>query len=493
MLGVGLGVLMSTLDSSIVNISLPTLVQELDTTFATIQWVVLSYLLVITSLMLSVARLGDMYGKKKLYNIGLVLFTLGSLLCGLSPSVGWLIGFRALQGTGAVTMTALGSAIITEVFPSSERGRALGIIGSIVSIGIALGPSLGGVLIGTVGWRAVFLVNVPLGLLAAVIVFKVVPPLAPGERGQRFDVAGAAILFLMLGGYALGMTLGQDMGFDSRPVLALLAVAGVGLVAFLSVQTRSSHPMIDLSLFRNILFGVNLLMATLVFIVVAGQFLFPFFLQLVQGYSVQQAGLLIGVFPLMMGIVAPISGALSDRFGSRVISLIGLISIATACVLVSTLHEGVGLAGFALRLVPLGIGVGMFNSPNNSAVMGAAPRNRLGIASGLLALSRTLGQTTGIPLMGAIFSSLVLARAGLPAGADVTAAPAAALVAGLAGTYRIAAGFILASTILAVFALWFDRRSAIRPDAAPQTAAAPPLPAGEAPAAPPVLLRDPDR
>lgn len=493
MLGVGLGVLMSTLDSSIVNISLPTLVEELDTTFATIQWVVLSYLLVITSLMLSVARLGDMFGKKKLYNIGLVLFTLGSLLCGLSPGVGWLIGFRALQGTGAVMMTALGSAIITEVFPSSERGRALGIVGGIVSIGIALGPSLGGLLIGTVGWRAMFLVNVPIGLLAAAIVFKVVPPLAPGEPGQRFDIAGAAILFVMLGGYALGMTLGQDLGFHSRLVLALLTAAGVGLVAFLIVQIRSPYPMIDLSLFRNVLFGVNLLMGLLVFIVIAGQFLFPFFLQLVKGYSVQQAGLLIGVFPLMMGVVAPISGALSDRFGSRVITLIGLISIATACVLVSTLHEDVGLGGFALRLVPLGIGVGMFNSPNNSAVMGTAPRNRLGIASGLLALSRTLGQTTGLPLMGAIFSSLVLAQAGLPAGADVTAAPAAALVAGLAGTYRIAAGFIFTSTTLAAFALWFDRRRAAHPADHAQTAAVPPSPPGEAPAAPPMLLHDPDR
>ena len=213
MSGIGMGVFMATLDSSIVNISLPTLVDVFHTSLATIEWVVLGYVLVLTSLMLGAARLGDMFDKKKLYMGGLVLFTLGSLLCGLAPSVGWLIGFRALQGLGATFMQALGSAMITEIFSPSERGRALGTIGSIVSVGIAIGPPLGGLLIGLVGWEAVFWVNVPVGILTWFILARFVPSSPAGRPGQRFDAAGALILFATLGAYALGMTLGRSDGF----------------------------------------------------------------------------------------------------------------------------------------------------------------------------------------------------------------------------------------------------------------------------------------
>ena len=223
MLGVGLGVFMSTLDSSIVNISLPTLVEKLNTDFATIQWVVLSYLLVITALTPSVARLGDMLGKKKLYVIGLIIFTFSSLLCGLAPNVGLLIAFRALQGTGSVMLTALGVAIITEVFPPSERGRALGIIGAVVSTGVATGPTLGGLLIGLVSWHAVFLVNVPVGIAAIFIVTRVVPPSTLEPSKQRFDLIGGLIMMVVLICYALGMTLAQDMGFNNSLIIGLLA------------------------------------------------------------------------------------------------------------------------------------------------------------------------------------------------------------------------------------------------------------------------------
>ncbi len=458
MLGIGMGVFMSTLDSSIVNISLLTLEEQLHTDFPTIQWVILSYLLVITSMMLGVARLGDMLGKKKLYVTGLGLFTLGSLLCGLSPGVGWLIGFRALQGTGAVMMTALGSAIITEVFPSSERGRALGMMGGIVSIGIALGPTIGGVLIGLVHWRSIFLVNVPVGLAAVVIVSRVVPASPPGEQGQRFDVVGALVMLATLICYALGMTMGQRQGFDGT-ILALLAAAVVGLVIFLVIESRLDQPMVDLQLFKNVLFGVNLLMGFLVFIVLAGQFLMPYFLDLVQGYRTEQIGLLIAVMPVSMGLVAPASGALSDRLGSRIISLAGLLVVAGACLLIgTTLRADITPVGYLVRLAPLGVGIGLFQSPNNSAILGAAPRKRLGIASGLLSLSRTLGQSSGVPLMGALFAANVAAVEILPAGADITAASPEALVFGVRGAFQIAALVILTATVLAAFALWFDGR-----------------------------------
>ncbi len=458
LLGLCLGVFMSTLDSSIVNISLPTLVKTFGTTFATIQWVALSYLLVITSMMLGIARLADMTGKKKLYMTGLLLFTLGSLLCGLSPSVGWLIGFRALQGSGAVMMTALGSAIITEIFPSNERGRALGIIGGAVSVGIALGPMLGGVLIGKLGWQSVFLVNVPVGIITFLLVWRLVPPSKRGNPDQRFDFAGALILLVTLGCYALGTTLGQDKGLGNPLVLGMLIASGLGLGLFLLVESRVEQPMIDLGMFRDLLFSINLLMGFLMFIMIAGLFIMPFFLELVEGYRTEQVGLMMAVFPVAMGLFAPLSGTLSDRFGSRVISLIGLIIIIIGCLLTSTLHQDMSILGYILRIAPLGIGVGMFNSPNNSAIMGAAPRERLGVASGLMALSRTLGQSSGLPLIGALFTTLVLAHSNLAPGMDITTAPAHALVSGVNGSFRVMAVVIFLATVLAVIALLIDQR-----------------------------------
>jgi EmrB/QacA subfamily drug resistance transporter len=407
--------------------------------------------------MLGAARLGDMFDKKKLYMAGIVLFTLGSLLCGLSPSVGWLIGFRALQGLGATLMQALGSAMVTEIVLPSERGRALGLMGSTVSVGIAVGPPLGGLLIGLIGWQSIFWVNVPVGIATWLIISRFVPASKIGRPGQRFDSAGALILFAAMGMYALGMTRGQDQGFATPMVLGMLAAAVLGLALFVLVEKRVQQPMVDLSMFSNRLFSTNLLMAFLLFIVMSGGFILPFFLQNVMGYSTQMVGFFLMSTPIVMGLIAPIAGTLSDKFGSRVISLAGLIMVLIGCLAIGSLHTGVTPLGIILRLMPLGIGMGLFQSPNNSAIMGAVPRERLGVASGLMGLSRTLGNTTGLPLIGSIFTALVLSAGGLPHGSEVTGAPAAALVRGISGTYHIAIAFIAASIVLAIFAWRADR------------------------------------
>jgi EmrB/QacA subfamily drug resistance transporter len=467
MAGVGTGVLMATLDASIVNISLPTLVEALHTSFATIQWVILSYMLVMTSMVLGVARLGDMFPKKRLYSAGLSVFTAGSLLCGLSPGVGWLIGFRALQGIGAVMMQALGPAIITETFPASERGRALGVSGGIVSVGLAFGPAVGGVLIGLAGWRSVFLVNVPIGLVAAFLVARYVPALPPARHGQSFDALGAGIMLVTLVCYALAMTLGESSGFGTRVIQVLLLVAVAGLIALFLAENRVAQPMIDPRLFRDVLFTLNLLMGFLVFISMAGVIIFPFFLQLVKGYRTEQVGLMMMVVPASMGLLAPISGALSDRFGSRGISLIGLAVVVGGCLSISTLHKDVSVLGYIVRMIPLGVGLGIFQSPNNSAIMGAVPRERLGVASGLLALSRILGQCTGLPLMGALFITLVYRYGHVPPGENLSSATADALVFGTSGTYRIAAVIILVAMVMAAAALWIERRRMKRPPPPP--------------------------
>lgn len=458
MLGVGMGILMVTIDFSIINVSLPTLVREFKTNFAAVQWVVLSYVLIITSLMLGMARLGDMYGKKRIFMAGVAVFTLGSLLCGLAANIGWLIGARAFQGLGGVMIQALGMAIITQVFPANERGRALGVTGGIVSTGLALGPALGGVIIGTLGWRWIFWVNVPIGVACWFMAARFMPSSPVMEKGARFDSLGALLICMALTAYALGMTFGQRMGFREPLVLALLAAAAVGVAGFIMVQRRVKWPTMELGLFKDRLFGVNLFMSFLIFITLGTSLVMPFFMELVMGLSTMEMGLMMMVVPIGMGLISPWAGWLTDRHGPRVISILGLLVTVGGCLAMTTLHKDVTMGGLVLRIVPLGVGLGLFQSPNNTAVMSAAPTKHLGVASGLLALSRTLGHTSGVPLAGALFTAVVLAAAGLGAGALVTSASPEALTSGARGVYAAAAAIDLLAAFLAVIAWRMDKK-----------------------------------
>lgn len=457
-LGVNMTILMATLDMSIVNVSLPTLADALNTDYATVQWVILSYILVITCLLLLASRLGDMFGKKKLFMFGLVDFVLSSLLCGLSPNVWWLIGFRALQGTGAVLTQGLGAAIIADVVDKREMGKAMGFVGATVSVGLALGPSLGGILIGYFGWPFIFFINLPIGLLALFIIKRFVPALPGVEKNPRFDPLGALLLFLCLGSYSLGMTFGQNTGFSNLPVLLMLGGSLCCLAAFVFTETKVAQPMLDLTLFRNVLFSLSLIMGSLVFIGMAGNFIIPFFLQTAQGRTVQEVGLLMMVIPLSMGITAPIAGNLADKFGVRWLSIIGLLITVSGCYAVSTVHMDTPWWGFLLRAMPLGLGIGAFQAPNNSAIMGSAPAHRRGVASGLMNLSRTFGTVTGIPLIAALFAMQLPITANLSSRTDFIAAPPQALTQAVSGTYRIQALILLLVTFIAAGALILDRR-----------------------------------
>jgi EmrB/QacA subfamily drug resistance transporter len=458
MAAVGMGILLATIDGSIVNVALPTLVRAFDTGFAAVQWVVLAYLLTVTTLMLSVGRLGDMIGKKPLYTAGFVVFTTGSALCGLSPTIGWLIAFRVLQAIGASMLMALGMAIVTEAFPPSERGKALGISGSMVSIGIVLGPVLGGLIIGALSWHWIFYVNLPVGIVGTWMVIRFVPAGQPAG-GQRFDWLGALLLFGSLMSLLLAMTLGQQEGFGQPVVLLLAAAWLVLLAAFLAVEWKSPQPMIDLRLFRNRLFNVNLVTGFATFVSMAGTIiLIPFYLENVMGYSPRSVGLLLAVVPVAVGITAPLSGALSDRVGTRPIAVAGLAMMLLGFVAVSTLSLDTTAAGYVLRYLPVGIGIGIFQSPNNSAVMGAVPRERLGVASGLLSITRSLGQTTGIAVLGAVWAGRVAARAGSALAGGATAAPAAAQVAGLNDTFRVVVTLLSLALLLAAWGLVQERR-----------------------------------
>ena len=466
MAAVAMGVFLATIDGSIVNVALPTLVRALGTEFAAVQWVVLAYLLTVTTLLLSMGRLGDMIGKKRVYATGLIVFTLGSVLCGLAPGIYWLIGFRVLQAIGAAMMMALGMAIVTEAFPPSERGRALGISGSMVSIGIVTGPVLGGLILDRLSWHWIFFVNLPVGIVGSLMVARFVPALKP-LGAQRFDYTGALSLFVSLIALLLALSLGQRVGFATTPILALFAIWLLFLMIFVAAERASSQPMINLGLFQNRLFSVNLITGFITFICIAGTIiLMPFYLENVLGYDPRSVGLLLAVVPIAMGVTAPISGSLSDRFGTRPITVMGLVMLAIGFYAVSTLDIRTTALGYVLRFLPIGIGMGIFQSPNNSAVMGAVPRPRLGVASGLLSITRTLGQTTGIAVLGALWASRVAHRLGAAFQGGATAAPPAIQVAALRDTFLVTVALLLLAFVLGVWGLLQERRSRTLPELA---------------------------
>jgi EmrB/QacA subfamily drug resistance transporter len=447
--GIGTGIFMFTLDGSIVNVALPTLVTELSTSFATVQWIPLAYLLVVSSLVLGAARMGDLYGKKRIYLTGMAVFTAASLGCALSPDVRWLIGMRAVQGLGGVFVAALGAAIIAEIFPPKERGRALGFIGTSVLLGVALGPSLGGLILHYASWHWMFLVNIPVGLVAIAVLGRVLPVIPRSHGRAKFDWPGTLLLAGGLVSLGLALTFGQRHGFGTGPVLALFALAVTGIVAFLVMQKQSASPLVDLRLFTNSRFAGGLGACALAFVVIGGiSFILPFFLQLVGGFSAAQVGLLLAISPVVGGITAPMAGHLADRIGSRWVTALGTCSIALGCFLLATLDENVTALSFGLRAAFIGLGTGMFNAANNSSVLNSVDREHLGVASGLLSLMRTLGQSTGVPLAATIFGLLALGHAGTRDALVLLDLPPASLVHGTRWVFLAAGLVALAAAVV---------------------------------------------
>jgi EmrB/QacA subfamily drug resistance transporter len=444
--GLAIGVFMFTLDASIVNVALPTLVKTLHTTFTMVQWVVVAYLLVATALVMAAARWGDRIGKKRAYVAGLAVFTAGSLLCGIAPSIGWLIAFRTLQGFGAVFVSALGAAIVGEMFPPQERGRAMGTIGSAVLLGVAMGPSIGGFIIELAGWRWLFLVNIPVGVAAIVVVSRFVPAIAPQPSRHRFDWPGTILAGIMLSAFALGLIWGQRDGFTELLVQLLLALALVSFILFVRVEIRSAGPLLDLALFRNARFANGLFTAGMMFLVLGGTgFLMPFFLEVIGGFTTARVGMLLAISPVAGGLIAPFGGALADRIGSRAVTLSGLTLIALGCASFVTVDQHPSVLSYALRVIPIGLGMGLFNAANNSSVLNAVAHRQLGQASALLSLVRTLGQTTGVPLIAAVFSVAALGHVATGRPQALLALPHDALLHGIHMAFAIATLFVALS------------------------------------------------
>jgi len=403
---------MSTLDGSIVNIALPTLSKSLNLPFAQIQWVTTSYLMAICAAILFFGKLGDIVGKIKIFKIGTVLFILGSLFCGLSGSLGALVASRVFQAIGAAMTMANSQGIVTDIFPSHERGKALGLVGTFVSLGSIAGPSLGGILVSRLGWESIFWVNVPIGIIALAFGWKLLPPDYTKTK-TKIDIPGSLLFSFFILAFFAGMLLGQQRGYGDPWIVASLALAVVAFAVFLRVESKKSEPLLHLPLFKNPLFSISILCGFLVFV---ANFCFniisPFYVQGIMGLSPSQAGLLLMLFPIMMVIVAPVSGALSDKIGSELLTFAGLLVMVVAQFGLASLHDGSPIPLVGLWIALLGIGSGLFQSPNNSLVMSRIPRTQLGLAGSVNSLVRNIGMVVGITVATTTLFHVMSIRAG---------------------------------------------------------------------------------
>jgi len=444
-----LSMLLSSLGTSSANVGLPTLAHAFNASFQTVQWVVLAYLLAITSLIVSVGRLGDITGRRRLLLAGIFLFTVASVMCGVAPMLGWLIAARAAQGIGAAVMMALTMAFVGETVPKAKTGSALGLLGTMSAIGTALGPSLGGILIAGLGWRAIFLVNVPLGLVAFFLAHRYLPVDRQTPKMDRagFDKLGTLLLALTLAAYALAMTMGRGR-FGSLNVILLLAVVG-GVGLFVIVEARAASPLIRLAMFRDPMLSASLAMSALVATVIMATLVVgPFYLSRALGLDAALVGLLLSVGPLVAALTGVPAGRIADRFGAQHMTTVGLIAMATGAFILCLLPVAFGIFGYITPIAIMTAGYGLFQTANNTAVMTDIRPDQRGVISGMLNLSRNLGLITGASVMGAVFTFA-------SATSDITTARPEAVATGMRITFAVAGCLIIAALAIATGPRWF--------------------------------------
>ncbi|WP_232247401.1 MFS transporter [Kitasatospora azatica] len=442
--GLSLSMLLSSLGTSIANVALPTLAQVFGASFQQVQWIVLAYLLAITTLIVSVGKLGDLIGRRRLLLAGISLFTAASVLCGVAPTLWLLIAARAAQGLGAAVMMALTMAFVGETVPKERTGSAMGLLGTMSAIGTALGPSLGGVLIAGPGWRAVFLVNAPLGVLTLLLAHRYLPVDRREPRAERvrFDTVGTVLLALTLAAYALAMTLGR--GSFGAVNTALLVAAALGAVLFVRAEARVAAPLIRLAMFRDRALSASLAMSALVSTVMMATLVVgPFYLSRGLGLQAALVGLVLSAGPLVAALTGVPAGRIADRFGAHRMTVLGLTAIAAGSLVLSLTPLRFGILGYLAPIVVVTAGYAVFQTANNTGVMTDVPPDRRGVTSGLLNLSRNLGLITGASVMGAVFA---LASATT----DVSTAHPAAVATGMRVTFAVAAVLIAVALALAV-------------------------------------------
>jgi EmrB/QacA subfamily drug resistance transporter len=452
-----LSMLLSSLGTSIANVGLPTFAQTFAASFQDVQWIVLAYLLAITTLIVSAGRLGDITGRRRLLLAGIFLFTAASVLCGIAPTLWLLIAARAAQGIGAAIMMALTMAFVGETVPKARTGSAMGLLGTTSAIGTALGPSLGGVLIAGFNWRAIFLVNVPLGILTFILAYRALPldrndpNKGPKPAPAGFDWLGTLLLAMTLGAYALAMTMGRG-NFGALNV-ALLAAAILGTGLFVFVEARAASPLIRLTMLRNPVLSTGLAMSALVSTVMMATLVVgPFYLAGGLGLDAALVGIVLSVGPLVAALTGVPAGRIADRFGARRMTIAGLIGIAAGSFILAMLPATLGIPGYIGPIVLITGGYALFQTANNTAVMSDVAPEQRGVISGMLNLSRNLGLFTGASAMGAVFAFAASA-------VDTTMTKPEAIATGMRITFAVAG-------VLIVVALTFAARR-VKPETAP--------------------------
>lgn len=403
---------MSTLDGSIVNIALPTISKDMQVPMNQSEWIVSIYLMMVCACLLLFGKIGDSWGKIKIYRIGTLIFVIGSLLCGFNHSLTFLLFARVIQALGAAMTMATNTGIITEVFPMNERGRALGMIGAFVSLGSIAGPGLGGLILAHFSWAYIFWINVPVGIITMLISEKFLPKDIT-LSAEKIDMGGFAAVAATIMTFFGGVFLGQEHGFLTPIPLALFILAVISFFIFLYVEKKVKLPLITFSIFKNKVFTMSLVTALLIF---SSNFfvnvVIPFYLQSARGLSPSYAGLLMMVFPFLMVIGSPLSGYLTDRVGPEILVLIGLVMLSVTQLMYMFMHADSPLWYYVVATAIMGLGNSLFQSPNNTMVMSSVTKENLGVAGSLNSFARNLGMVVGISLATTILYNAMSSKMG---------------------------------------------------------------------------------
>ena len=450
-----LAMLLSSLGTSIATVGLPALAAAFEAPIGHVQWVILAYLLAVTVSIISVGRLGDVTGRRRVLLVGVAMFTVASLLCAVAPWLWFLVAARALQGLGAAMMMALSTALVADALPRTRTGSAMGLLGTTSAIGTALGPSLGGLLIAGFGWRMLFLVTVPLGVLTWGLAMRHLPSLGKEERTRRasVDPLGTFLLAISLAAYALAVTSGR--GSLGMLNVGLLIAAAIGAALFVHVEASVVAPLVPLGLFRRPRLGAGFATSAIAATVVMATLVIgPFHLADALALHPARIGLVMSIGPIVSALCGVPAGRVVDRFGVGRASMAGLTGMLAGAVLLSTLPMRLGVPGYAVPLGVLTAGYALFQAANNTAIMRDVGEAQRGLVAGVLNLSRNLGLITGASLMGAVFAF------------GTSMAPTAATRSEAAGT-GTHASFAVAAALLIVALLMVIRGEARAPQLAP--------------------------
>jgi len=406
LLTVAFGTMMGTMDASITNISFPILTKTFGVSITTIVWVTLAYILTSTSLLLILGRVGDLWGRKKIYLYGSLFFTVGLALCTLSQNIFQLIFFRVIQAVGSAMSMACGAAIVTEAFPEKERGLGLGLLAVSVSAGLITGPVLGGFLLGWLHWRSIFWVRIPMGLLVLILALVYLKKDEPRTKTIHFDWWGTLLSSLGLASLMVGVNQLHRFGPNSLLFYGLIGFGFLCFILFVFVEKRTADPLVDLSLFKNRVFSGAVGGLFMMFLTYSAYILLmPFYLLQGLGLKPAQAGVIMTIVSMIAIVVGPISGKLSDRFGQAWFATLGAIITILSFWIFTGLSVNSGIGEMIPALTLAGLGMGLFQSPNNSSIMGSVRKERLGTASAMIATSRQVGISLGTAMAGTIYSS----------------------------------------------------------------------------------------